>query len=212
MHVAFASIWCLAFALIGIHTTLVTELLELVLGTDRGYNQLSCLQRDDWKKIRKRKRKRYTSGPRYRNVLVLVKTGTFLVNQYCLKIYILSSVIQKYTILECKNGLVLSNTSELSICTMHDFRTVGMPISFMYACVKFVIRGPPNSTTLKGPDNHCGEDASFDILPSQKSFIMQIKSSLLILQIQPQILADVVHASIYIGYLFNPKFIHRFQI
>ena len=55
MHVAFASIWCLAFALVGIHTTLVTELLELVLGTNRGYNQLSCLQRDGWK-IRKKEK------------------------------------------------------------------------------------------------------------------------------------------------------------
>ena len=43
MHVAFANIWCLAFTFIGIHTTLVTELLELVLGTDGSYNQLSCL-------------------------------------------------------------------------------------------------------------------------------------------------------------------------
>ena len=24
--------------------------------------------------------------------------------------------------------------------------------------------GPPNSTTRKGPDNHCGEDAMFDVL------------------------------------------------
>ena len=30
-------------------------------------------------------RKKYTSGPRYWNVPVLVNTGTFLVYQYCLK-------------------------------------------------------------------------------------------------------------------------------
>ena len=60
-------------------------------------------------------RKKYTSGPRYWNVPVLVNTGTFLVYQYCLKMWYLRSlehadVIQKLTILECKNGLVLSNT------------------------------------------------------------------------------------------------------
>ena len=59
--------------------------------------------------------KKYTSGPRYWNVRVLVNTGTFLVYQYCLKMWYLCSqecvgVIQKLTILECKNGLVLSNT------------------------------------------------------------------------------------------------------
>ena len=59
--------------------------------------------------------KRYTSGPRYWNVPVLVNTGTFLVYQYCLKMWYLrslehGSVIQKLTILEQKNGLVLSNT------------------------------------------------------------------------------------------------------
>ena len=59
--------------------------------------------------------KKYTSGPRYWNVRVLVNTGTFLVYQYYLKMRYLCSqecvgVIQKLTILECKNGLVLSNT------------------------------------------------------------------------------------------------------
>ena len=62
-----------------------------------------------------RKWKKYTSGPRYWNVPVLVNTGTFLVFQYCLKMWYLRSlgcagVIQKLTILEHKNGLVLSNT------------------------------------------------------------------------------------------------------
>ena len=60
-------------------------------------------------------RKKYTSGPRYWNVPVLVNTGTFLVYQYCPKMWYLRSlehagVIQKLTILEHKNGLVLSNT------------------------------------------------------------------------------------------------------
>ena len=59
--------------------------------------------------------KKYTSGPRYWNVPVLVDTETFLVYQYCLKMWYLRSleragVIQKLTILESKNGLVLSNT------------------------------------------------------------------------------------------------------
>ena len=62
--------------------------------------------------------KKYTSGPRYWNVPVLVNTGTFLVYQYWLKMWSLCSlertgVIQKLTILECKNGLVLSNTRVL---------------------------------------------------------------------------------------------------
>ena len=60
-------------------------------------------------------RKKYTSGPRYWNVPVLVNTGTFLVYQYCLKMWYLhslerSGVSQKLTILERKNDLVLSNT------------------------------------------------------------------------------------------------------
>ena len=60
-------------------------------------------------------RKKYTSGTKYWNVPVLVNTGTFFVYQYCLKMWYLHSlehagVIQKLTILEQKNGLVLSNT------------------------------------------------------------------------------------------------------
>ena len=62
-----------------------------------------------------KKWKKYTSSPRYWNIPVLVNTGTFLVFQYCLKMWYLHSsecacVIQKFTILEHKNGLVLSNT------------------------------------------------------------------------------------------------------
>ena len=60
-------------------------------------------------------RKKYTSRPRYWNVPVLVYTGTFLVYQYCLKMWYLRSseragVIQKLTKLGRKNGVVLSNT------------------------------------------------------------------------------------------------------
>ena len=60
-------------------------------------------------------RKKYTSGPRYWNVPVLVNTGTFYVYQYCLEMWYLRYLecaggIQKQTILECQNGLVLSNT------------------------------------------------------------------------------------------------------
>ena len=59
--------------------------------------------------------KKYTSGPRYWNVPVLVNTGTFLVYQYCPKMWYWCSLehaggIQKQTILKRKNGLVLSNT------------------------------------------------------------------------------------------------------
>ena len=59
--------------------------------------------------------KEYTSGPRYWNFPVLVNTGTFLVHQYCLKMWYICSLeragaIQKLTILERKNGLVLANT------------------------------------------------------------------------------------------------------
>ena len=51
--------------------------------------------------------KKCTSGPRYWNVSVLVNTGTFLVYQYCLKMWYLRSVehaglIRKLTILERK--------------------------------------------------------------------------------------------------------------
>ena len=59
--------------------------------------------------------KKYTSGPRYWNVPVLVNTGTFYVYQYCPEMWYLRSLkraggIQKQTILERQNGLVLSNT------------------------------------------------------------------------------------------------------
>ena len=61
------------------------------------------------------KGKKYTSGPRYWSIPVLVNTGTFLVYQYCPKNVIFTSLeraggIQKQTILECQNGLVLPNT------------------------------------------------------------------------------------------------------
>ena len=65
--------------------------------------------------MKRKRRKKYTSGPRYLNVPVLLNTGTFLVYQYCVKMRYLRSleragVIQKLTILEHKNGLVLANT------------------------------------------------------------------------------------------------------
>ena len=68
-----------------------------------------------WRRLRCFFGKKYTSGPRYWNVAVLVNTGTFLVYQYCLKMWYLcplerAGVIQKLTILERKNGLVLANT------------------------------------------------------------------------------------------------------
>ena len=72
-----------------------------------------------------------------------------------------------------------SDNSKLSICTTDDSRTVGMSISFMCACVKFVIHRSSNSTTCKGPENHHGEEATLDGLPSQKSPVMQIESSLI---------------------------------
>ena len=67
------------------------------------------------KHLSSKRGKKYTSGPRYWNLPVLVNTGTFLVYQYFLKMWYLRSlehvgVIQKLTILECKNGIVLSNT------------------------------------------------------------------------------------------------------
>ena len=39
--------------------------------------------------------------------------------------------------------------------------------------------GPPNSTTHLEPDNPCGEDATFDVLPWQKPSVMQIESSIM---------------------------------
>ena len=59
--------------------------------------------------------KKYTSGPRYWNVPVLVNTGTLLVYQYCPKMWYLCCLehaggIQKQRIQEHQIGLVLSNT------------------------------------------------------------------------------------------------------
>ena len=40
-----------------------------------------------------------------------------------------------------------------------------MPVSFICACVKFVIRRSSQSaTSLKGPDNRHGEDATLAVL------------------------------------------------
>ena len=58
--------------------------------------------------------------------------------------------------------------SELSIYTTDDSWTVEMPISFMCAALNLSSFGPSSSTTRKGPDNRRGEDATFDVLPSQK--------------------------------------------
>ena len=57
--------------------------------------------------------KNYTLSPRYGHVPVLLNTGTFLVYQYWPKMWYFHSsesafVIQKFTILECKNGVILS--------------------------------------------------------------------------------------------------------
>ena len=65
-------------------------------------------------KVRSKIGKKYTSRPRYWNVPVLVNTGTYLVYQYWPKMWYLRSLeraggIQKQTILERKNGLVMSN-------------------------------------------------------------------------------------------------------
>ena len=40
--------------------------------------------------------------------------------------------------------------------------------------------GLPDSTTCKEPNNGCGEDAMFDVLPSYKPPVVQIDNSLLI--------------------------------
>ena len=70
---------------------------------------------DDTRQRLLEKSEKYTSGPRYWDVPVLVNTGTFLVYQYCLKMWYLHSLeragaIQKLKILGRRNGLVLSNT------------------------------------------------------------------------------------------------------
>ena len=84
---------------------------------------------------------KYTSGPRYWNVPVLVNTGTFLVYQYCLKMWYLRSleragVIQKLTILECKNGLVLSNTCVPASGTW----SILFPVTFTYYLPSWLIK------------------------------------------------------------------------
>ena len=73
-----------------------------------------------------KRQKKCTSGPRYWNVSVLVNTGTFLVYQYCPKMQYLHSlesagVIQQLTIPECKNGLILSNTTSIWNFKVHFF-------------------------------------------------------------------------------------------
>ena len=57
-----------------------------------------------------------------------------------------------------------SGISELLICTTGDSRTVGMPISFMCACVQFVIRQSSGSTPiLQVAVNRRGEDITMMI-------------------------------------------------
>ena len=55
------------------------------------------------------------------------------------------------------------NNSELLICTTNDSRTVGMPISFMCACVKFVIYRSSQFCNLQRTWQCRGEDAKFDV-------------------------------------------------
>ena len=80
---------------------------------------------------------KYTSGPRYWNVPVLVNTGTFFEYQYYLKMWYLWSlertgVIQKLTILERKNGLVLSNTHVPVSGTKYTFPLLSLLCLFLY--------------------------------------------------------------------------------
>ena len=67
------------------------------------------------------------------------------------------------------SGMTWTNNliSELLICTMDEYRTIDMPIWFMCACVKFHHPSVfPILQHTKDPDNHRGEDAIFDVLPS----------------------------------------------
>ena len=77
-------------------------------------------------------------------------------------------------------GSFKSQNSKLLICTTYYSRTVGIGISFMCACVVFFFSsvGPSNFTTRKGPNNAHGKDATFDVLPSQKPFVVQIEGAL----------------------------------
>ena len=91
-----------------------------------------------------------TSGPRCWNLPVLVNdwTATFLVYQYCLKMgYLCSlecaSVIQKHTILECKNNLVLPNTCVLVSGTQSASRNLKGGIGSLFdPCVNAMWRRP----------------------------------------------------------------------
>ena len=68
-------------------------------------------------------------------------------------------------------GSLYGDYTELSICTTDDSKTFGMSVSFMCACVKFVIhRSSQFSKDL----------TAFDVLLSQNPSVVQIKSSLLV--------------------------------
>ena len=62
--------------------------------------------------------------------------------------------------------------SKLSICMTDDSRMIAHTSNLSSV-------GPPNSTTCKRQDNRYGEDATFDVLPSQKPLVVQMESSLL---------------------------------
>ena len=75
-----------------------------------------------------------------------------------------ASTCMRYRVFE--SGFITASqvNSEL-LCTADDYSTVGLPI-YAHAPVQFVICGPPNSTMRKGPDNPCGEEATWNHLPA----------------------------------------------
>ena len=68
---------------------------------------------------------------------------------------------------------------ELSICMTDESRTVELTLESCAHASTLSSVGHPDSTTRKGPDNRCGDDATFDVLQSQKPSVMHIENSIM---------------------------------
>ena len=72
-----------------------------------------------------------------------------------------------------------SRKMELSICPTDESRMVEWHFEPCAHAPTLSSVGPSNSASHKGPDNRCGDDATFDVLPSQKQSVVQIENSLI---------------------------------
>ena len=79
---------------------------------------------------------------------------------------------QTYQVKTLKWNTYGSALVELSICTTDESRTVEWHFESCVHASTLSSVGPSNSTTRKGPDNRRGDDATFDILPSQNPSVV----------------------------------------